>query len=111
MMTSIEPLLQSITATIVQTCDPEEVVLFGSWGKGTARVDSDLDVLVIGEFAESKWLRDRELKGVLREYPIAIDLHLYTREEVEIETRAPHTWLETLRLTGRTLYRRATVES
>ena len=105
-MRSIAPVLRSITATIVQTCDPEEVVLFGSWAKGTARVDSDLDVLVIGDFTESRWLRDRELKGVLREYPITVDLHLYTREEVEMETRTPHTWLETLWLTSRTLYRR-----
>lgn len=109
MTTSIEPVLRSITATIVHTCDPDEVVLFGSWAKGTAGVSSDLDVLIIGEFVASRWLRDRDLKVALREYPITIDLHLYTREEVEIETRTPHSWLETLRLTSRTLYRRGEI--
>jgi predicted nucleotidyltransferase len=36
----MESVLRAITDVIVRCCDPEEVVLFGSWAKGTAGVAS-----------------------------------------------------------------------
>ncbi len=106
-MSEIEPLLAAITGIIVRDCDPDRVVLFGSWAKGTADRHSDLDVLVIGPFAASGWLRDRELRDALREFPIAIDLHLLTPGEFAIESAKPHGYLNTLQATSRLLYERS----
>jgi predicted nucleotidyltransferase len=105
-MTAIEPALRAITELIVRACDPEEVVLFGSWAKGTADVASDVDLVVIGDFAASWWLRERELRDELSAFPISVDLHLLTRGELAVEAARPRTYLNTLRQTSRCLYRR-----
>ena len=102
----MESVLQAITDVIVRCCNPEEVVLFGSHAKGTAGVTSDVDLLVIGEFTASWWLRERELRDELRAFPIPIDLHLLTRAELAVEMARPHTYLNTLQATSRCLYRR-----
>jgi len=39
--------LQTIVETIVQVARPEQVILFGSRAKGTARDESDYDFLVV----------------------------------------------------------------
>ncbi len=53
-------------------CDPDVVALFGSWAKGTADVHSDVDLLVVGPFRASPWLRDRELRDALRDFAIRL---------------------------------------
>jgi uncharacterized protein len=102
----MESMLRAVTDLIVRCCDPEEVVLFGSWAKGTAGVGSDLDILVIGDFRASWWLRGRELREELSVFPIAVDLHLLTRAEMTAESAKEHTYLNTLQATSRCLYRR-----
>ena len=102
----MESVLRAITDVIVRCCDPEEVVLFGSWAKGTAGVASDVDLLVIGAFTTSWWLRDRELRDELRAFPVPVDLHMLTRAELAVEAARPHTYLNTLQATSRCLYRR-----
>lgn len=105
-MSRIEPVLAALTGIIVDCCDPDEVVLFGSWAKGTNHRYSDIDLLVIGPFRDSAWIRDRELREVLREFPVSIDLHCYTPAEYAVEAARPHTFLNTTRETSRVLYRR-----
>jgi predicted nucleotidyltransferase len=105
-MHDLEPVLRAMIDVIVGCCDPEEVVLFGSWAKGTAGVASDVDILVVGNFTASRWLRDRELREELSVFPIPVDLHLLTRAELAIEAARPLTYLNTLQATSRCLYRR-----
>jgi predicted nucleotidyltransferase len=98
--------LESITQLIVRCCDPDYILLFGSYARGTAGPDSDLDLLLVGPFKESKWLRDRELRGLLGDFPIRMDLHLVTPEELAIEAKKPHSFLRTLPSHAIPLYRR-----
>ena len=105
-MERIEPVLQAMAGVIVDHCDPDRVVLFGSWAKGTADRHSDIDLLVIGPFRASRWLRDRELREALAEFPIAVDLHCLTQAEFDVESAKPHTYLNTLQATSRVLYER-----
>lgn len=102
-----ERALRSITALIVRCCDPEAVLLFGSFAKGQDNLDSDLDLLVIGDFRDSPYLRGLEVRELLRRYPIRIDLHLVTPEEVAIELRKPHGFLSSVLASGRITYRKA----
>lgn len=101
-----EGVLRRITALIVQSCDPERVVLFGSYAKGQANVDSDLDILVIGDFHGSQFLRGRELHELLHQYPIRIDLHLVTSDEVTMELQSPFGFLSSVLASGLCLYSR-----
>lgn len=106
----LEQALRSITALIVRCCDPEAVLLFGSYAKGQGDPDSDLDFLVIGDFRESPYLRTHEVRELLRCYPIRIDLHLVTPEEVAVESRKPYGFLSSVLASGRIMYEKAEKE-
>jgi len=82
----LKSLLCGITGLIVQCCNPEEILLFGSYAKQQDTVDSDLDILVIGNFRESRYLRGQEVHALQQRYPIKIDLHFVTPEEVSAES-------------------------
>jgi predicted nucleotidyltransferase len=102
-----ERVLQAIIATIVRATDPDFVVLFGSWAKGTADVHSDVDLLVVREFRRSRRLRDAELRDALRRFPLRFDLHLLTPEELRNGAAQKHSYLDTIRGSSRCLYLRA----
>ncbi|MET8354763.1 MULTISPECIES: nucleotidyltransferase domain-containing protein [unclassified Micromonospora] len=100
------PVLTTLVDVIVSHCDPDEIILFGSWAKGTTHRHSDIDILVIGPFTTSSWIRDRELNEALRAFPITIDLHMLTPREMEIGSAKPHTYLHTLLETSQRVYLR-----
>jgi len=102
----IDGVLQKITALIVQSCNPERIVLFGSHAKGQANLESDLDILVIGDFHKSRFLRGQELRELLHFYPIRIDLHVVTQEEVDAESVRPFGFLSSALASGMCLYLR-----
>lgn len=77
--------LNPIVQLIARSCDPDEIILFGSFAKGNIHLESDLDILVIADFKEPKHLRARELRERLNGCCISVDLLLVTREEMEAE--------------------------
>jgi uncharacterized protein len=107
---TIDRALRAITDLIVRSCDPDEVVLFGSFAKGIPRPDSDLDILVVGDFRTSRWLRARELDGLLSRFALSIDLHLLTPRELAIEATKPYTFLNTVQASCIRLYQKASQE-
>lgn len=100
----LEKTLRSITDIIVQHCEPDEIVLFGSYAKGCDRLDSDVDLLVIGDFRQSKFIRKMELSELLSQFPISIDFHMLTPEEFELECQNPFSFLKTLKTHCVSLY-------
>ena len=82
-----ERLLKSMTETIVEAVHPDEVILFGSHAKGTERVGSDVDFLVVMPDAEETRRQCRRLTGRLYRhlaaFPVSKDILVYTRGEVE----------------------------
>lgn len=108
---SIQAALGSITALIVHCCDPQRVLLFGSYARGQDNLESDLDILVIGDFREAPALRGQEVRGLLWRYAIHIDLLLMTPEEVAVEARQPYGFLSTVLAGGVSLYEKASKTS
>jgi predicted nucleotidyltransferase len=104
-------ILAQMVRTIVDTAAPEQVIVFGSWARGDARPDSDVDLLVV----ESKPFgpqrsRRRELARLwtaLAAFPVAKDLLVYDCQEVEDRrTCLNHVVAHALR-EGKVLYARA----
>ena len=75
----------------VAASGPAKVMVFGSYARGDAKDDSDLDLLVIepgiGDKAE-EYVRIRSAIGAL---DIGVDLLLYTEEEFERRSTVPGT--------------------
>lgn len=103
----LERVLDRLTALIVRTCDPERIVLFGSCAKGLQNLDSDLDILVIGDFHGTRLLYAQELKQLALGYPIRIDIHLATLRELEAESTKPFGFLMSVLASGKDLYTRS----
>ena len=82
-----DALLDRLIRTIVDEVDPEQVILFGSRGRGDARPDSDVDLLVVeSEPFDARRSRRTEavrLNRALAETPVARDILVYSRDEIE----------------------------
>lgn len=82
-----EKLLASMTDTIVDEVSPDEVILFGSYAKGSERPGSDVDLLVVMPEAEETRRHRRRLTGRLYRrlaiFPVPKDILVFTRDEVE----------------------------
>ncbi|MGB9775791.1 MAG: nucleotidyltransferase domain-containing protein [Anaerolineae bacterium] len=79
----VEALIAETVRRIVEILHPQRVILFGSRARGEARPDSDIDLLVIARSSEPRYCRAVPLYGALSDIPIAMDIIVYTPEEVE----------------------------
>jgi uncharacterized protein len=80
-------LVQEMTRAIVREAAPQQVIVLGSWARGTAGPDADLDFLVVEAtpFGHGKDRR-REMVRIWRalaHFAVPKDILVYSRDEVE----------------------------
>jgi predicted nucleotidyltransferase len=81
-------------------------VLFGSHARGTARPDSDLDLLIIEDSTLPRYRRaPRYLRALVGVFP-AKDVVVWTPEEVDAWRNVPNAFITAALREGRTLYER-----
>ena len=98
--------IEAVVQTIGQNFQPEKIVLFGSYGAGFPSIDSDLDLLVIMDSDLPRHQRATQIRLLFRPAPCAMDIVVYTPEEVaRWNGTANHIVTEALR-SGRTVYER-----
>jgi len=93
---------------------PYKVILFGSYAKGTATKDSDLDVLVVldsNEFA--KTFKEQNTRYLLASnavkeinYQIPMDILVYSKAEYDYMGEKDTTFFREIKNTGKVLYER-----
>ena len=99
-----ESLLQEITQRIVAAFQLQKVILFGSRASGTARDDSDVDLLVIMDATGSPVQRALQVKRACRPRFVSMDVLVKTPEEVAARLREGNLFLHKILEHGRTLY-------
>lgn len=72
-----------IVRRIVSRFAPERVILFGSRANGTARADSDVDLLVVMPVSGSKRRKMVEIGVALHDFAIAKDILITTPEDFD----------------------------
>jgi uncharacterized protein len=77
------PYLSEVVDRIVRKFHPEKIIHFGSWARGDAREDSDLDLLVVLPKVEHKRKAAIEVLRVLNGLPISKDVIVTTPQEIE----------------------------
>lgn len=97
-------LLPVMTMRIVQGFAPDRIVLFGSQAKGTARSDSDVDLLVVLPRVTNRRAARIAIRTALADLPIAKDILVVTPDEVVRRGRLRGTVLGTALADGVTLY-------
>ncbi len=108
-MTALDA-IQEIVRRLVDAAQPEKIILFGSWAKGTNRSDSDLDLMVI-EKEPFGAMRSRlheigRLERALGRIPYPTDILVYSREEVERWQSSAHHVISQALKEGKEIYAR-----
>ena len=105
-----DALLRRMAAVIVDEVDPEQVILFGSHARGDARANSDVDLVVV---EAEPFGSDRDphteavrLYRVLAGFPVAVDILVYSRADVEYWRDSRNYVLARALREGRVLYER-----
>lgn len=92
---------------IVDRFDPEKIILFGSYARGTAGPDSDVDLLVVLPVVGPKRKKAIEIHVALAGVGLPKDVIVVTPEELERNRDIVGTIVYPALREGRTLYERA----
>jgi hypothetical protein len=107
----IEKLIEEMTAIIVCEVDPKQVILFASQAKRTARLNSDLDFLIVQDHPFSPGQTRRQQMGkiwrLLARFPVSQDILIYTPDEVEEWKQSKNHVIARAFREGRLVYERA----
>lgn len=98
--------IEKIQAEIVQRLlplNPQKIILFGSYADGTARDDSDIDMLVIHSFEGNCAVQSAKMRLMLSsDYPI--DLLVRRPEQVQRRLEMNDCFFEDILEHGKVLY-------
>lgn len=101
-------LLQEATKRLVSKFQPERIILFGSYARGTADEHSDADILVVCPVKKNRIKVMVEMDGVLDGLKIARDIVVLTPKEFTIDKEIPGTIARYANKEGVLLYERKT---
>jgi predicted nucleotidyltransferase len=92
---------------IAERFHPEKIVLFGSHARGTAREDSDVDLMVVVRVDGSRRKLATAIDLALADRTLPLDLIVVTPEELERDRDQPGSIVRPALREGRVLYERA----
>jgi uncharacterized protein len=99
-------LLEEVTRRVVEESRPEKVILFGSRARGEARLDSDIDLLVIKDYSGTASEEEARIYSALSGLAVAVDVVVVRPAYVERYGRLVGTVVRPALREGKTLYAR-----
>ena len=98
--------IKGIIRAIADNFPVEKIILFGSYAKGNATADSDLDMFVIMETDLPRHKRSVPLYLLFSHTPCAMDIVVYTPEEVAMWNGTVNHLITDVLKTGKVVYER-----
>jgi predicted nucleotidyltransferase len=99
-----DELVREITNRIVERFHPKRIIAFGSYARGEHRSHSDLDLIVEMESHKSFWERTGDVGALFLPRDWALDLLVYTPEELAQERKIWGTLPQMIEGEARVLY-------
>lgn len=104
---AVQKEIEGMVRRIVEQFHPEKIILFGSYARGTAGPDSDIDLLVIMHVQGSRRQKATEIDHSLADREIPLDLLVVTPEQFDRERDMIGTVIRPAAHEGKVLYERA----
>jgi uncharacterized protein len=100
-----EPAIDAIVTTIAERFRPRRIILFGSRARGDHRPGSDIDLFIEMEVEPDIEGRERvrRIHRAFDPYPCAMDIIVYTPEEVATRKQAAASLVSTVLREGKVL--------
>ena len=92
---------------LVRAFAPDHIILFGSYAKGTARLGSDVDLLVVADLAGDPLTHLRRARQLVADAFPPVDIVLCTPEDVAEAPTARSPFLLSVLGSGITVYSRS----
>jgi predicted nucleotidyltransferase len=89
---------------IVDCMKPEQVIIFGSYGKGKATRRSDLDIFILKDVHVPKPYRANPMRHLMDSLLVAMDVHVYNFEEVDVYMKEKGSFVHSIMKTGKVYY-------
>jgi predicted nucleotidyltransferase len=75
--------IRQMAEEIAKAFNPDKIILFGSYAKGSATAESDVDLLVIMESSDPPPHRSVEMYRLLNGYMTPVEIMVRTPSEIE----------------------------
>ena len=96
--------IEAVARCLGEAADAEQVILFGSYARGDADENSDVDLMIVADSDLPRFKRTRELYKLLRPYPFGMDLLVFTPREIQKGKRSVVSFVSAVFREGKTLY-------
>ena len=101
---SPDPVVERVVKIIAEAIHPQKIILFGSRAMGTARPDSDLDLVVIYAGEKSKRQVKLDIHRLMEPESLPIDLFVLSPEEMLRQRHVANTLAREVAERGVTIY-------
>jgi predicted nucleotidyltransferase len=101
---SSDPVVERVVKIIAEAIHPEKIILFGSRATGTARPDSDLDLVVIYAGEKSKRQVKLDIHRLMEPESLPMDLFVLSPEEMQRQRHVANTLAREVAERGVTVY-------
>lgn len=81
----------AVDRMVAVASSPARIILFGSYARGTANEDSDLDLMVIEKGEPDKAAEYLRLRRAIGGIGVGVDVLIYTEEEALSRSQVPGT--------------------
>ncbi|MCC6442981.1 MAG: nucleotidyltransferase domain-containing protein [Armatimonadetes bacterium] len=99
--------IPAIADRIIQHFHPVKIILFGSHARGSASMDSDIDLLVVLPHVGDKRKDAVAIRRALKDFPVSKDIIVTTPEEISRRGDLIGTLLRPALREGKVLYERS----
>ena len=99
--------IQHVVRVIATRLSPRRVILFGSYARGEAGPDSDLDLFIELDPPLPERGRAARVKQLFDPYPCPMDIVVYSPAEVDYWKQAPASLVASVLREGKVLYERS----
>ena len=107
MANSLPPLVERTVQRFIRAFAPDQIVLFGSYAKGTTHIGSDVDLLIVANLPGNPTMHTRRARQLAADCFPRIDIVFATPEEVASAQTAKSPFLASILGRGIVVYQRS----